>query len=521
MEVPSKLSVTDIPNDKTILTMLSANKNFNDEKFFERVLDNRYPLLKKFKRPDESWKVFYLRMIYYIALLEEKYGIPYIPNKDYDPETFYNKNKDTENIYNTAMTTASKGGHVNIVKLMIEKGATDFDVAMSTAARAGNLEIVKLLKQYMNEKSDRGAIAEAIEIAEDEDPLDILLHTNPSELAKICSENEEFVEICRESSFINKYGEIWGFVRLIEGPMEYYEIKIGEKRTYIFGDQHTIDEKDKCDSLFQPIPIEDLIEIMVEETGQIDVFLEVDFFPKEQDIKREKNLLKFEHIGDREVFFKAPDYLVKVFRKFRECLQYDKEECSKMYPGARFHWADIRKGIIFNQIKELLRLFMDFMMKGKPENQKEKLYKKLEEDEKDILGQINIDSLLEETRITKQLSKTNFETADTIRSFFIPKMEALIKEASRVFEKGLFVKVLMRLTDFMHLFMDMYIVSRMFKNLNVPMENIVIYVGSLHARSIKDFLLSLPKSELVNSKVNEDRKPKLQCLEMRVRKPFF
>jgi len=192
-----------------------------------------------------------------------------------------------------------------------------------------------------------------------------------------------------------------------------------------------------------------------------------------------------------------------------------------MYPGSRFHWGDIREGIIFNKIKELLRLFMDFMMKGKPENQKEKLYKKLEEDEKDILGQININSLLEETRITKQLLKTNFGIADTIRSFFIPKMESLIKEASRVFEKGLFVKGLMRLTDFMHLFMDMYIVSRMFKNLDVPMKNIVVYVGSLHARSIRDFLLSLPKSELVNSKVNEDRKPKLQCLEMRVRKPFF
>ena len=96
--------------------------------------------------------------------------------------------------------------------------------------------------------------------------LDILLHTDPSKLAKICSENEAFVKICGESSFINKYGEIWGFVRLIEGPMEYYELKIDEKRIYIFGDQHTIDEKDKCDSLLQPIPIEDLIENMVEET---------------------------------------------------------------------------------------------------------------------------------------------------------------------------------------------------------------------------------------------------------------
>jgi ankyrin repeat protein len=43
------------------------------------------------------------------------------------------------------MEEAVRGGHMEIVKLMIEKGANNFDRVMSIAAREGQLDIVKLM----------------------------------------------------------------------------------------------------------------------------------------------------------------------------------------------------------------------------------------------------------------------------------------------------------------------------------------------------------------------------------------
>ncbi len=50
----------------------------------------------------------------------------------------------TEN-YNDAMAQASKNDHRDIVKLMLDLGATDYNWAMMTASCYGHLEIVKMM----------------------------------------------------------------------------------------------------------------------------------------------------------------------------------------------------------------------------------------------------------------------------------------------------------------------------------------------------------------------------------------
>jgi Ankyrin repeats (3 copies) len=135
--------LTNFADDKTILNMLSVNKTFSDEKFFQRVLQRKYPLLIEFK--NGTWKQFYLRMSYYIAKLEEEFEIPYIPTKGYNPKEFYEEYKNRKDIFNSAMRYAAYGGNIKIVKLMIEKGATDFDTAMKYAAQGGHMDIVKLM----------------------------------------------------------------------------------------------------------------------------------------------------------------------------------------------------------------------------------------------------------------------------------------------------------------------------------------------------------------------------------------
>ena len=138
--------LTNFVDDHTILQMISVNKKFNDPIFFERILDRKYPYLKELKNKDESWRRFFVRMTYYIAKLDEEYGIPYIPTEGYNPEDFYNIWNKREDIYNNAMRNAALGGHLKIVKYLIDqKGADDFNEAMAWAAAGGHLEIVKYL----------------------------------------------------------------------------------------------------------------------------------------------------------------------------------------------------------------------------------------------------------------------------------------------------------------------------------------------------------------------------------------
>ena len=47
--------------------------------------------------------------------------------------------------YNKIMETAAGCGYIEIVKLMLEKGAKKYDDTMSYAARGGHIEIVKLM----------------------------------------------------------------------------------------------------------------------------------------------------------------------------------------------------------------------------------------------------------------------------------------------------------------------------------------------------------------------------------------
>jgi len=148
MKIPKDLYeyLAGFADDKTIVNMLSVNKKFNDPVFFQRIFNKKYPLLINFKRDNQTWKDFYLSMVKCIRKLEEEFSIPYIPWKNYNPRYFYYKYyKDGYNIYDCAIRYAALGGNMEIVKLMIEKGATDFNFCMYGAARFGHMDILKLM----------------------------------------------------------------------------------------------------------------------------------------------------------------------------------------------------------------------------------------------------------------------------------------------------------------------------------------------------------------------------------------
>tara|TARA_R110001599_G_scaffold9946_2_gene49198 strand:- start:128 stop:733 length:606 start_codon:yes stop_codon:yes gene_type:complete len=134
--------ITNFTDDKTILNMLSVNKKFNTEEFFGRVLFRKYPLLIRFKLEDETSKSLFLRMSYYLAKLDEQ-GIPYIPLDDYNPNIFYKRYSTDRDIYDLAMAYASMCGNMDIIKLMIDKGATNFNLSLIYAAEEGYINIVE------------------------------------------------------------------------------------------------------------------------------------------------------------------------------------------------------------------------------------------------------------------------------------------------------------------------------------------------------------------------------------------
>ena len=62
--------------------------------------------------------------------------------------------KDSKNIqkidFNWAMFSASRAGHIDVVKFLIEQGAYDFKGAIIEATMGGHLKIIDYLKQLLN-----------------------------------------------------------------------------------------------------------------------------------------------------------------------------------------------------------------------------------------------------------------------------------------------------------------------------------------------------------------------------------
>ena len=122
-------------------------------------MKRRYPLLIEFRKDKESWKHLFIRMVHILALLDEKYGIPYIPTKGCDPEKLLNTRL---NIYNEALLCAAVGNHLSIAKYLVEnKNITNISSPFNSAARHGSIEVMKYL--YGEEVSLGLAMISAIE----------------------------------------------------------------------------------------------------------------------------------------------------------------------------------------------------------------------------------------------------------------------------------------------------------------------------------------------------------------------
>src|SRR5665647_503572 len=78
-------------DDKTLMNSMVSNKSLLKigEGIFKERLKNNYPYLYEKKPFLESYRSYYLRMMYYLGKLREIFGVDYIPVPSFDPEGVY------------------------------------------------------------------------------------------------------------------------------------------------------------------------------------------------------------------------------------------------------------------------------------------------------------------------------------------------------------------------------------------------------------------------------------------------
>ena len=136
--------IVNLAEDRDVINMLSVNKKFNDDLYFKKILERRYPLLLKLKR-DETYKQFYLRMVKYMAKLWEEYKIPYIAAKSFDPQFFYEMSKHYVNIYSNSLSYAVEAENKKLIEYFLEKGGQFPSSAYYTVGKRGSLDILKFI----------------------------------------------------------------------------------------------------------------------------------------------------------------------------------------------------------------------------------------------------------------------------------------------------------------------------------------------------------------------------------------
>ena len=87
-------------DDKELIKVCSIDKyTWNivcDDAFLRRRMLGKYSEIEKYKKEGESWKQFFLRSLYYIALLKEKFDYGYEYGNFQTQLEIFEENKENE-----------------------------------------------------------------------------------------------------------------------------------------------------------------------------------------------------------------------------------------------------------------------------------------------------------------------------------------------------------------------------------------------------------------------------------------
>lgn len=288
-------------------------------------------------------------------------------------------------------------------------------------------------------------------------------------------------------------------------------------------------------------------------TEPIDFFLEIEFSAEARG-----TLIAFE--TDRDLLTKWRKYieegntynsfLASLRIYFWDCFQSMKQRCEFYGKRVRFHYSDVRAGVIHKgtdaksqiRVKKLHELYdltedrvnqkhVKFMMQ---------LLKRFEKGD--------IDYFFRLTKIDKQLAKlakvpSTLSLANTLRDIMRQHMDTYHNEASDVYVRGEYLLNLMSMKlgplqdrlltpvklQFYHLFedfmvtmlaplFDIYTLARMFHE---DKKQVIVYAGTWHTELMKSFLIDNMGFKSVVSKHSKDKND-YQCISLQgVPQPWF
>ena len=157
--------IVGLADDRTVLNMLAVNKKFNDDSYFRKILEKRYPTLLLSKQNNESYKHFYLRTVKDLATLWEEYKIPYIPAKTFIPGHLLKLARSRVfNPYTFALMDAVRTGDLKLVQYLLDKGGKISDISYTVVGRQGNVEMLEfLMSKFTNDQWLRRTLSAAKE----------------------------------------------------------------------------------------------------------------------------------------------------------------------------------------------------------------------------------------------------------------------------------------------------------------------------------------------------------------------
>lgn len=220
---------------------------------------------------------------------------------------------------------------------------------------------------------------------------------------------------------------------------------------------------------------------------------------------------------------------------FYNCTQRVKEQCEFYGKPIRFHYSDVRIGVIHSKtskeagtfIKEFQHIWLNSPKQPKPKHRKI-LLKVI-----DAYLDKNIDYLFHLSKIDKQLNKLDMSIVMLLHLYMFNHMEVPeLKQQAQRFKHVLESKTIsISPSEFETMFtetvailllplVDIYIFARMFRH---NMKQVIVYAGVRHIRDMKQFLIDHFGFKLIVERLSDNENAKsFQCISLKnTPQPWF
>lgn len=340
-------------------------------------------------------------------------------------------------------------------------------------------------------------------------------------------------------------------IEYLIGPIELdilYHHQAGN-RIILLGDMHVNEKKCPPDARCGTFIWSYLEQLFDQYSGMrpIDFFLELDFA---EDIRAigtfsAKERKKFKQvIADGAII---SNFLTSLRIYFYNCFQTLKRKCEYFGKPIRFHYSDIRYGVIHSGtdrkeqiIIKQLRKLRDVDEKAPAKEKDLKLIQNIITKFRD--GDIDYFFRLMkiDKQLTKMLSQDKPEIVQLLREYMLDHIESSRDRANYVYDtvgKHLNLIKLKRtlpkemrqpnlpnvLTVYISILLsplfDIYTLARMFRH---DMKQVIVYAGAFHTQKMKSFLVEKLGFQTIASKQSRTKGSNFQCISLKnVPQPWF